>query len=324
MFESIYSQELRDYFSLRARTLGESGLKHEACYLSRFDSFLRARAKSRGQISERLMSEWVSTLRGKSSSIENEVIVIRQFLSFLKLGGENAFIPAIPKVRDDYVPYLFDDRELGMLFESADNLRIASPRSDPLLAVEFPVILRLLLSCGLRIGETLAIRIRHVDLENGILRLMKAKNRKQRIVPMSGGMASILLRYCMAMGLMGNREGWLFPSSAGSGPASHASVKGLFKRLLGENGIRLASRRKHERGPCLHCMRHVFAFKSFAKAEGEGRSLDEAIPFLSVYLGHDSLDETMKYLKFSSEMFPGAVSAFGEYIDGVLPGAGNG
>ena len=46
MFESIYSQELRDYFSLRARTLGESGLKHEACYLSRFDSFLRARAKS--------------------------------------------------------------------------------------------------------------------------------------------------------------------------------------------------------------------------------------------------------------------------------------
>ena len=36
-------------------------------------------------------------------------------------------------------------------------------------------------------------------------------------------------------------------------------------------------------------------------------------PYLSIYLGHDSLKETEKYLKFSSEMFPDAMELFDSY-----------
>ncbi len=63
----------------------------------------------------------------------------------------------------------------------------------------------------------------------------------------------------------------------------------------------------------------MFAFKSFAQAEREGRHLDDAIPYLSIYLRHDSLDETSKYLKFSSELFPEAVETFGDFMEGILP-----
>ena len=41
-----------------------------------------------------------------------------------------------------------------------------------------------------------------------------------------------------------------------------------------------------------------------------GRHLDDAIPYLSIYLGHENLDETSKYLKFSNEMFPDAIDLF--------------
>ena len=81
----------------------------------------------------------------------------------------------------------------------------------------------------------------------------------------------------------------------------------------------MKNKQKHERGPCLHCMRHVFAFKSFAKAEQEGRHLDDEIPYLSVYLGHESLNETEKYLKFSNEMFPESIYAFGDFMSGLMP-----
>ena len=60
-------------------------------------------------------------------------------------------------------------------------------KSDPYLAIEFPVILRLLYSCGLRIGETVRINLADTDLENGILRLINTKGDKQRLVPMSSG-----------------------------------------------------------------------------------------------------------------------------------------
>lgn len=48
---------------------------------------------------------------------------------------------------------------------------------------------------------------------------------------------------------------------------------------------------------------------SFAKAEREGRHLDDAVPFLSVYLGHAGINETAKYLKFSNELFPEAIDS---------------
>lgn len=48
-------------------------------------------------------------------------------------------------------------------------------------------------------------------------------------------------------------------------------------------------------------------------------TLNDSVPFLSIYLGHDSLNETEKYLKFSSEMYPDTVELFGSFMEGLLP-----
>ena len=181
------------------------------------------------------------------------------------------------------------------------------------------MILRLLFSCGLRIGETVKLSTSDVDLKNGILRLVNTKGDKHRLVPMSYIMTDILSKYWMAMNLSGIGSEWLFPSSDENRHISTKAVKLRFEIILKKNGIRLENRKKYERGPCLHCLRHVFAFKSFAQAEAEGRHIDDAIPYLSIYLGHDSLDETAKYLKFSNEMFPESMEAFGDFMNTLLP-----
>lgn len=319
MFESIYSVELNDYYHLRSSVLSLSAQKHERCYLIRFDKFLTTHASSRGMLNEDLIEQWLNTLSGKSSSIENEVIVIRQFLQYLSVDGEKVFIPEVPKVHDDYVPYLFSDDELQRIFTSADSIMQSDSKADPLLVIEFPVVIRLLYSCGLRIGETVRIELQDVDFANGLLKLINTKGDKHRLVPMSEGMTDILFRYSCSMRLYRHNEGWLFPSVKAEGHISDKAIKYRFAMILDQNGIRLANRKKHERGPCLHCMRHVFAFKSFLQAERQGRHLDDAIPYLSIYLGHDSLYETEKYLKFSNEMFPESINAFGSYMTGLLP-----
>ena len=50
--------------------------------------------------------------------------------------------------------------------------------------------------------------------------------------------------------------------------------------------------------------------------------LKSPIPFLSIYLGHDGINETSKYLKFSNEMFPESIDAFGDFMSGLLPEVG--
>ena len=319
MFNSIYSDQLSQYYNLRCSVLSESARKHELCYLKRFDSYIEKHADLCEPFTENFINGWISTLSGKSSSIENEVIVIRQFLNHLRLSGENVYLPVIPKVREDYVPYIFSDDELKCIFDSADNVIQKDHKADPYLVLEFPVIIRLLYSCGLRIGETVHISMTDVDLENGILRLVNTKGNKHRLVPMSAGMKDILTRYCLAIGIYGNSDSWLFPSALKDDHISDCAVKQRFEVILKNNDIRLNGRKKHERGPCLHCLRHVFAFKSFAQAERNGRHLDDAIPYLSIYLGHDGLNETAKYLKFSNELFPEAIDAFGDFMNGLLP-----
>jgi len=55
------------------------------------------------------------------------------------------------------------------------------------------------------------------------------------------------------------------------------------------------------------------------KAREVRRKLDDAVPYLSIYLGHESLNETQKYLKFSSEMYHEALQQFSAYTNNIFP-----
>ena len=318
MFKSVYAEELTNYYELRQTALSKSSLVHEKCYLKRFDEYLSGALLEKQGLTEEIIAVWIKELSNRRSSIENEVVVIRQFLRYLNTIGVKTYIPVIPKVHDDYTPYIFNDDELAGIFELADNTIQKSSASDPYLAIELPVILRLLFSSGLRIGETLSLKKTDVDLENGILRMLNTKGDKHRLVPVTNEMNDILKQYCSVMARLIDTE-WLFPSSKREGPISDRSVKHRFEYILEECNIHLENRAKFERGPCLHCFRHVFAFKSFAQNERNGRSTNDTIPFLSIYLGHVSLNETAKYLKFSNEMYPEAIDNFGAYMEDLLP-----
>ena len=52
MFDSIYSEQLSQYYGLRRETLSESAEKHELCYLRRFDSYVSEQLDSPGHITE--------------------------------------------------------------------------------------------------------------------------------------------------------------------------------------------------------------------------------------------------------------------------------
>ncbi len=233
MFVSIYEKEFSQYYELRSAVLRDSARKHELCYLKRFDKYIADNIQTdENVLSESFLCKWISTLHGSSSSIENEVIVIRQFLKYLNLNGYSAFIPVIPKVHDDYSPYIFSDEELELIFASTDNTTVKDKKACIYLPIEFPVILRLLFCCGLRIGETVRIKMKDADLENGVLKLVNTKGDKYRLVPMTEKMTDILTKYCLAMGLVGNGEAWLFPGNDRNDHISDRSVKLILSIIL--------------------------------------------------------------------------------------------
>ncbi|WP_366923906.1 tyrosine-type recombinase/integrase [Metallumcola ferriviriculae] len=318
-FKSVLQDEIAGFLALRKSSKSKSAYDHDRHTLKLFDEYLCSIKCDDKDLTEEQVTGWSGTLTGKSSSIANMVIVVRIFLTQLKGYGVNAYIPPIPRVSDDYVPYIFLDDEMKLIFSIADTLQMGKPRKNTLIHVEFPMILRLMCGCGLRIGETLLLKMKDVDFDIGVLTLKYTKGDKQRLVPMHPTLTKILGQYCMAMGMIGYPEAYLFPTFDPMEPVTVHNAQHKFNFILEQGNIFLPGRKKHQRGPCLHCLRHVFVFKSFANAEKAGRRIDDIVPYLSIYLGHDSLKETEKYLKFSSEMFPDAMELFDGYTAQIFP-----
>ena len=309
-FKSILKDELNDFLELREASKSKNTYDHDRHTLQRFDEYLYTIDCKDKTLLEEQMAGWIRTLTGKSSSIANVVILIKIFLQNLKSYGVNAYIPPTPKVSNDYVPYIFSDDEMNLIFDIADMLQMGTSYKTTLIHVEYPMILRLMYGCGLRIGETLSLKMKHVDLDTGVLTLKYTKGGKQRLVPMHISLTAILKQYCMVMGIIGYPEAHLFPTVDPMKAVTIGAARHKFNDILELGNIFLSGRKKHQRGPCMHCIRHVFVFNSFANEEKDGRRIDDSVPYLSIYLGHNSLNETEKYLKFSSEMFPEAMELF--------------
>jgi len=319
-FTSVLMDELYGFYALREASLSKDTLAHDRSSLFSFDRYLSENNVEEKVLSEKVISEWMKSLNIRKRTLANKVILIRLFAKYLNGIGISAFIPEIPKAANDYVPYLFSDYELTSIFESADNIvKVGHRAICPLMQFEIPMVLRMLYGCGMRIGEALSIRIKDIDFDDGIIIMTHTKGDKQRLVPMHISLTIMLRQYCLAMGLMGKSDSPLFPSAAFDIPMQKHVAKDKFVRILGETDIALRDRHKHERGPCLHCFRHVFAFKSFTQAENAGRTVDDSVPYLSTYLGHETLNETAKYLKFSSDLFPEALELFEDYTVDIFP-----
>lgn len=71
----------------------------------------------------------------------------------------------------------------------------------------------------------------------------------------------------MATGIIGVPDAYLFPELSFDKSLKVSSARHKFEAILNQADILLPGRKKHERGPCLHCLRHVFTFKAFCNAE---------------------------------------------------------
>jgi integrase/recombinase XerD len=75
----------------------------------------------------------------------------------------------------------------------------------------------------------------------------------------------------------------------------------------------------NRKGPRIHDIRHSFACHSFLKLSDEGMDLYCSWPYLSTYLGHQSLESTEQYIRLTSQMYPELLKGTdGLYVD-VLP-----
>lgn len=315
-FNSIFADSINQFLQLRAMALKEKTIAVNRRQLKSFDDYLSANAIC--SITKEAVDGWIAGLRGSDSTIMHAVCTLRAYIGFLAEAGIEAYAPDAPKQHDSYMPYIFSEEEIDYIIDAADSYPPRWNNSIPYMRAMLPVIIRIALCCGLRISEAVCLKRKNFNPDSGLLIIEEAKNDRQRIVPMHESLTEILVKYCLAVGIPDDPDAWLFPGKSDSLHVESMKIYFRFSYILEKSGITV-SKGKYERGPCFHCLRHTFVLRSFKQLEAMGISTDNSVPYLSIYLGHNSLKETERYMKFTTDMFMDEFQKFSAFSDGIFP-----
>jgi site-specific recombinase XerD len=160
----------------------------------------------------------------------------------------------------------------------------------------------MLYATGIRINEALSLQDEDVNLENNYLVIRDSKNGKERLISISESLSSVCKEYVKYRDRMPiQRTNTNFFISLNGSKCKSGVVYEWFRKILSGAGI---SYKGGHQGPRIHDLRHTFAVHSLAAMAENGIDLYCALPYLSTYLGHQSIRATNGYVRLTAEMYP--------------------
>jgi site-specific recombinase XerD len=175
------------------------------------------------------------------------------------------------------IPLVMSPDETKRLLAVAQNLKVR-------------VLLSLGYGCGLRAGEVVRLKVKHIDSAQKIIRIEQSKGRKDRNVMLSAEMLDLLRQWWKARrgfdATIPLQERWLFPGRRPGKPMTTRQLNRLFHEAADAAGIR--------KGVTLHALRHSFATHLLERGTD--------IRVIQALLGHDKLDTTARYTRVATGM----------------------
>ncbi|HEY3053520.1 MAG TPA: tyrosine-type recombinase/integrase [Thermoanaerobaculia bacterium] len=229
----------------------------------------------------------------RDTSIRRKVAALKVFFRFLEEKGIVAESPArklkIKRPVESRVPTVLSSREVRALLSAPKDQisdlaamrdQSAGGRNRYFCAVRDNVILELLFSTGIRIGELVALNVSDVDLEKRQIQITGRATRGRAVSIPSDVMVTTLMQYLELRGERSVETQALFVGRSGTRLTIY-SIENIFKKH-----VRLAEIKRHITP---HSLRHTMA----AILVSNGTDIRE----VQEILGHASILSTQVYTK---------------------------
>ena len=213
--------------------------------------------------------------------------------------GISAYIPVENVKKEVVVPHFLSREELASFFHELDRAvpRVSHPYAWRMWN-SYRVIFRLLYSCGMRNSEACCLKTEDADLRTGILTIRHSKGDKDRLVYLASDMLELMRSYqgylCSQLGQL---PFWFFPSRNTKGHVVKSTLDYRFNEAWARTPYAAMCNKK----PTVHCLRHSFVVDRMNAWLDQGMSYDQMLPYLSKYLGHSGLDESLYYYHLNEE-----------------------
>lgn len=212
-----------------------------------------------------------------SASYQNQVVnAIKLFFRTIenrKIDPESVHRPR----REKRLPNVLSKEEVKLLLNIHVNLK-------------HKAMLSLIYSCGLRRSELLNLKLNDIDSKRGLVIIRRAKGRKDRIVPLSNKMLTLLRDYFTAC----KPKNWLFEGQGGKGQYDERSLASVLKQALEKSRI--------NKPVTLHWLRHSYATHLLESGTD--------LRYIQEILGHSRSATTEIYTHVSTKSIQKVVSPF--------------
>lgn len=298
-----------DEFATLMRTTGGSHSSLLAT-LGRLDRFLAATCPQVTTLTKGILTSWFATFDHlRPASRRRYRTATFKVCTFLRRRD-----PATPSMEGfeplrsprSFRPHIFSRDEIVRLLAAA---RALPPRSsDPMRPWSAELVITLLYTAGLRIGEVVRLQVRDYDPSDATLLIRETKFAKTRLVPLSVSATRIVDDY-----LERRRRSDLscapddpLRCCPSNHPPCVGAVQVALVRLLRAAGLKPP----RGRGPRIHDLRHTFAVERVRQWYRDGRDVQVLLPRLVTYLGHRGLESTQLYLSITPAVLQEASGRF--------------
>lgn len=209
-------------------------------------------------------------------------------------------------------PYIYSNDELERMFDAALHYQQRPSKTYPECMKK---ILQITYFLGLRLHETLHLRLGDVNLDDSYALIRETKFYKSRYVPFNmpvNKLFSDFMKWRKEMGMPDDKEESLFLTRKNK-PMRVESI------WLGFSKIRELANIHRDDGavyqPRIHDLRHTFAVNRLTQWYREGKNVQEMLPLLSTYLGHTYVGHTSVYLTMTDALLEEANNLFEQYAN---------
>jgi integrase/recombinase XerD len=311
-FSSGFADSLHA-FVVQKRSLGRL-YTYEVFRLRQFDVMCATRFPGRSDLAKDICLAWaVKRPNECNDTVRVRTSVVREFARFLIGRGETAYVlpPNLTRKGPRHVPHIYTREQIAAIWWAADNTP-QLPRC-PIRHLVIPAILRTIYCCGLRPVDARTLPAANVDLDRGLLHIAESKGHKARDVFMADDLTDYLRTFHAQISRLVPNRAMFFSNPHGSAYGT-SWLDYVFRSARSAAGVVAAG----EHAARLYDMRHSFATNRFYAWAREGKDLYAMLPYLSAYMGHTRLSDTLYYIHLVPEALqPMGVDVFAALIPEV-------
>jgi len=220
-----------------------------------------------------------------------------QRIEFLK---ENPLSDIPPLKEFHFIPFVFSEDQTEQ-FLIAVQKQVRKDEKNFLKDLAKYVAITLLARCGMRISEPTRLLITHYKPDDATIYIEKTKFKKDRLIPIPSAVATEIDNYlAIRRSLLGKDKNPYLLATGHEKSLSRGQLYQLFRQVIKDMGLDRAKKTCANTTfgrPTPHSLRHSFAINILNRVKKKGKSPQNALPILAVYMGHCNYKNTAVYLK---------------------------